>query len=300
MLGRLRTLGERTWVLTGSPNTLLIDIDDGVLVIDPGIGDGRAEEISGALERMNKKLKAVLLTHGHTDHLAAAPEIVSKEVKVLAHRLCVGLVESLELRFNLVYGGVVSRGLASMPPVRLRVTEVLEWGAEPFPGIKTIDLHGHTPGHTGVVIEEDRVVAAADAVLGERVLKRFGIPFSADLKAWTQSLEVLKEYAEEGYKIVPGHGPIAEGKRAVAMIEENVEVATRVYEYVYKVLKEKGPLSLERLAVLATRELSQAELTPRQVLLNRTTLVSVVKWLEEDGRVEPEVSEEGVVWRAKD
>ena len=48
-----------------------------------------------------------------------------------------------------------------------------------------------------------------------------------------------------------------------------------------------------RLAYLATVSLGSAEPTPRQLLLNRTTLASVLAWLEREGLVEPGVAEKG-------
>lgn len=81
-----------------------------------------------------------------------------------------------------------------------------------FDDLRVVWLNGHTPGHVGLVVEYDRVVAAGDAILGEKVLEKFGVPFAIDLRACLSSLETLKEYAEQGYTIVPGHGPIAREK----------------------------------------------------------------------------------------
>ncbi len=299
MARKPRRLGEHTWLVPGSPNTIIVSLGDHVAVIDPGIGADRDKTITEALGSLGLSLTDIVLTHGHTDHLAAAPGLLSPDTRVHVHRLCLALVESVKARFNVVYGGVVSEALAAMPPVALRVTNTFGWGEEVLPGTRSLDLHGHTHGHSGIVIEDDQVVAAGDAVLGERVLARFGIPFAADLREWQESLARLRELAEAGYKIVPGHGPVAEAKRAVAMIDVNIQAVKRVREYVLGAIKEHGPLTLDKLAYLATRELSAAEPSPRQLLLNRTALVSVVAWLEEEGLVEPLATENGVAWRAR-
>jgi len=264
----LRKLGERTWVLPGSPNTVIVKINDGLLIIDPGIGKNRGYVIEESAKELGGKIFTIALTHGHTDHLAALQNIKDLKGKVLAHRFCIGLIESLELRFNVVYGGVVTKNFTSMPPVTFKVTDIIEWNEEIFPKVKTIDLHGHTPGHTGFIIEDDKVLVAGDSIFGEKVLKRFGIPFASDLRSWTESLKRLEEYANEGYKIVPGHGPIAEKGRAKALIKENFVKVKMVYDYVYKTISEKGPIDLDKLAVMATKELSKAQLTvhPRVIV----------------------------------
>ncbi len=293
-----RRLGEASWLLPGSPNTIVVSEGDEAWIIDPGIGDGRDEYIKAFLKEKGLVLKGVLLTHGHTDHIAVTPRILSGETKVCAHKLCLGLIESLDLRFNLVYGGVVSKGFASMPPVTLKLTDVLSWGQKVNDVIETIDLHGHTPGHTGFIVKDGNVVVAGDSILGERVLERFGLPFASDIKSWYENLDKLKELANEGYIVIPGHGPVAEGKRAISMIDKNISAVEKAYKYVYYILKEKGGLTAEKLSVIVTENLSKATLTPRQAFLNRTTLISLLKWLEEDGKVKASVGKEGVFWKA--
>lgn len=274
---------------------MIVAGSSGAVVVDPGIGEGRGTAIQEALRGLGLGLEAVVLTHGHSDHLAAAPGLGGP---VYAARLCRGLVESSVLRRLVVYGGLVTERLAAMPMVELRVDREVEPGEGLPEGLRSIPLPGHTPGHLGVVDEESRVVAAGDAVLGERVLARFGVPFAADLEGWVRSLERLRELAEEGYTIVPGHGPVARGRRAAAMVEANIAAVEKLRGWVLERLREK-PLTLEKLTYMATVSLGSAEPTPRQLMLNRTALASLLAWLEREGLVEPETGEEGVVWRAR-
>ncbi len=293
----VRRLAESVYLLPGSPNTVIVERGDRVCVVDPGIGAERPGAVREAVEGVagGEARLEVLLTHGHTDHLAAA-EGLKYEV-LAASRLCMGLVESLKLRFSAVYGGIVSREFASMPPVELKVTRLLEPGSSACEGVEVAGTPGHTPGHVAYIVEGE-VVAAGDAVLGERVLARFGVPFALDLRAWVESLTVLEELARAGYTIVPGHGPVASGGRAVGMVRANREAALRVYNAVLEELSRK-PMTVEELAVRLTLQLGSAGATPRQVALNRTTVQSVLAWLEEEGRVEPVVEERGLVWRLR-
>jgi len=294
-----RRLGEHTWLIPGSPNTLVVGLGEEAAVIDPGIGDNRGAVIRDTLDALGLRVSDIVFTHGHTDHIAAAKDLLSSDTRVHSHRLCALLVESVEARFNIVYGGVVSRQLAAMPPISLRVTNTFNWGEHVLPGLVSTDLHGHTYGHSGIVVEDDKVVAAGDAALGEKVLARFGVPFAADLREWRESLQKLRELAEAGYRIVPGHGPVAEGRRALSLIDANIGAVDRVRDYVLKTIRDRGPLTLDKLAYIATKELSATDPSPRQLFLNRTALVSVTAWLEEDGLIEPIVTEEGAAWRAR-
>jgi glyoxylase-like metal-dependent hydrolase (beta-lactamase superfamily II) len=125
------------------------------------------------------------------------------------------------------------------------------------------------------------------------------VPFAADLRGWVESLRRLRELAEQGYTVVPGHGPVARGNRAAAMIDANIAAVERVKNYVLEKLRSSGGIGLDKLAYLATVELGSAEATPRQVLLNRTALASVLAWLEEEGLAEPTVGPEGPIWRPR-
>jgi glyoxylase-like metal-dependent hydrolase (beta-lactamase superfamily II) len=296
-LAGLRRLSGDVYLLPGSPNTILYRLPGRVCIFDPGIGDGRAEAVGEAAAKVAGGSAAVdvVLTHGHTDHLAAAEGLGYG--RLLASRLCAALVESLDVRFALVYGGRVTVSLASMPPVQLKVTGTVEWGSQPCDGVEAVATPGHTPGHTAYIIAGE-VVAAGDALLGERVLERFGIPFAYDLRRWVESLETLRELARVGYTIVPGHGPVVRGQRAVSLVEANRTAALRVRDTVLEMVRAK-PLSVEELTLRVTEKLGRTELTPRQLALNRTTITSVLAWLEEEGLVEPAISSGGVVWRAK-
>ncbi len=290
----LKSLSSRVYVLTGSPNTIIVSLGEESIVIDPGLGEGRTEAILESLRSIGSSRARVVLTHGHSDHLAATPGLG----EVIASRLCLSVVESSAARRALVYGGLVSDKFASMPLVELRVDRVVEPGEHIVDGISTVALPGHTPGHMGVVDEESMVLAAGDAILGENVLKRYAVPFALDVRGWVESLSRIEEMVRAGYTVVPGHGPIASGERALQMIEANRAAIERVRKWVLDVLDARA-LPLDTLAYRATVELSRAKVTPRQVYINRTTLASLLSWLEEDNLVEAIVTEEGVAWRRR-
>lgn len=62
---------------------LLIDKNNEAVIIDPG-GDG--QKILKVLDEEQVKLKAILITHGHFDHIGAVQEIKAKTgAEVIAH-----------------------------------------------------------------------------------------------------------------------------------------------------------------------------------------------------------------------
>ncbi|MET1101870.1 MAG: MBL fold metallo-hydrolase [Pyrodictiaceae archaeon] len=298
----LSRLSENLYLLPGSPNTVIAvdEIANRAVIVDPGIGEDRAEAIMLSVSKLGFSEAAIILTHAHTDHLAAAVGLVQKGWGPLyAPRLCITLVEDTVARRALVFGGLVSKSLASLPMQRLRVDYYFVDG-NPLPGgFKAISLPGHSPGHSGLLSSEDGVAIVGDAVLGEKVLEKYGIPFGIDLRVMLDTIESrLRELVEEGYRLVLGHGPIVEGRRAQALLEANAKAIKRAREVLLELLRRK-PVTVEKASLILTKELSSAELTPRQILLNKTAVQSILAWLEEDGLVEPVVGDEGVIWRAR-
>ncbi len=285
-----RRLGDRLYLVPGSPNTLVYLGSVEPVYVDPGIGEGRGEWLASRYGR-----GLVLLTHGHTDHLAEAPRVARV---VAAHRLCVGLAESWALRASLVYGGLVSRGYAAMPPVEVRVHWVLDWGERILDAVYAIRLDGHTPGHTGYVFEDEGVVAVGDALVGERVVERYGLPYALDARRWLETLEAIRRLGERGYTVIPGHGPVLRGEKLEKTIEANRKAVEEAKRLVLEAVAEK-PRTLDELALLVTQRLASIKPTPRNLSLNRVTVSSILAWLHEEGLVEPRVGGRGVEWAAK-
>lgn len=120
------------------------------VVIDPG--EGGADNVADILERASVTCAAILLTHGHLDHLWAAPELGQKlDVPVFLHRDDRWLWKD------------PAAGLGSVPPGALEWLLGRAWEAPTdrledledgqrlrYDGIDLEARHtpGHTPGHT--------------------------------------------------------------------------------------------------------------------------------------------------------
>src|SRR5688572_19464806 len=85
-------------------NMTVVESDGGIVVVDAGLSFPRDEHLGvdlvlpdfGYLREHERDIRAVLLTHGHEDHVGALPYLL-REVKipqVWATRLTLGLVKS--------------------------------------------------------------------------------------------------------------------------------------------------------------------------------------------------------------
>jgi glyoxylase-like metal-dependent hydrolase (beta-lactamase superfamily II) len=155
-------------MLVGEPGS-----QDFVLV-DAGMPESADEIIAVVEERFGagSKPKAIILTHGHFDHVGAIIELVEKwKVPVYAHELEIPFLTgqmSYPEPDPTVEGGMVAKMSPMFPnePVDLgsHVDKLPSDGTVPhMPGFKWIHTPGHSPGHVSFFRESDRALIAGDA-----------------------------------------------------------------------------------------------------------------------------------------
>jgi glyoxylase-like metal-dependent hydrolase (beta-lactamase superfamily II) len=183
-------LGQNPSAFTGpGTNTYLIGTGRRRLLLDPGEGrESYLPVLERALERAGcEGIEAVVLTHGHPDHIGGVRSVLERHGEVPVWKLGWPGVDE---RF-----GLPLRPLADGAQVR---TE----GAT----LRALHTPGHAPDHLCFVLEEERALFSGDNVLGVGTTV---IPLqSGDLGDYMASLERM--LAEAPKRIYPAHGPVIE------------------------------------------------------------------------------------------
>jgi hydroxyacylglutathione hydrolase len=163
------------------------------VVVDPG---GEAPRILLALEEMGAKCVAVLVTHGHWDHLGGvadvaeatgAPVHMSRPERSLLERLDGISPPELDLR-------------AYTPDVLLEGRETLELAGISF---EVIPIPGHSPGH--VAYAADGCLFSGDLLFAGGV-GRVDLP-GGDWDTLLASVSALLERFAPDTIVYSGHGP---------------------------------------------------------------------------------------------
>lgn len=217
---------------------VLVTDGDAVTLIDSGYPGDRERVFASlaAVGRSPADLAAVLLTHGHPDHLGSAEHLrTSRGLPVWAHereapnargerieQVSEATLLRMAWRPDLVRWLVDVLRLKGARPERLGEVATFTEGPLDVPGAPVaVPTPGHTSGHTSFHLPGRGALVAGDALMtGHAVARRTGpqlLPgfFNADTARARASLARLRDLPAD--VVIPGHGPAFRGSPADAV-----------------------------------------------------------------------------------
>jgi glyoxylase-like metal-dependent hydrolase (beta-lactamase superfamily II) len=227
---------EARWRL---PSTCYLIRASGVAVlVDTGIGPPglwswrpeREGELVAGLEAVGVDpgdVDAVFLTHVHIDHVGwnadAHGTPMFPNARYLIHPD--GLMWAFEARADAPY---VQRCLRSL--TKRRLVDDVSAGEEIAPGVVTVELPGHLPGHLGLRVG-DEAVLLADAAVHPALLDRPAWVYLWDQDSKTSVATrnaLLPDVVDQDVLVVCGHYPDGGIGRVVRRDDRNVWVRAGV------------------------------------------------------------------------
>lgn len=194
----------------------IVEIGEGESVlIDCGAGNSFQTLLNNikSVELAPQKIKALILTHCHIDHIGAACEFKEKlKLKIVAHEKDMDAIEGRNISKTAAQWYGVDYKPVTVDHVLSQNLEILTFGNVNFSCIHT---PGHTPGSISVYcdIEGKRIL------FGQDIHGPFDASFESSIKDWRESMEKL--LALKADILCEGHFGIYRSKEEVKRYIEN-------------------------------------------------------------------------------
>ena len=235
-------------MLVGAGGNIIVQAgEEGVLVIDTGMGS-RGADILAAIKRISDKpIRIVINTHVHDDH-TGANETVAAAGRALAGNAPGNSGLALESARVLAHENVLKR--MSAPTGEPSPRPFGAWPTETFFGedkeiffndeaIQLFHQPGHTDGDVLVFFRRSDVVASGDLFLTTTypvIDRRNGGSIQGVIDGLNRLLDITipKDKAEGGTYVVPGHGRLADEADVVEYRDMVTIVRDRIQDLIRK------------------------------------------------------------------
>jgi len=286
-LVKVEELGNGAYRIPGRTIVGLICIDKECYVIDTGLDDDQGRRALNVVKSLNCKLKAVLNTHSHADHIGGNNFIEKRSgVDIFGPLEEIPYIRNPKLEPVMLYGG------SPVPELLSKFFMAKPSNAKPIENVKLpvklVDLRGHSPGMIG--IQTDQVFFVADAYTGINILSKHVIPYAYDTESALKTLEFILD--TKGLLYVPFHGEPSEEPEEE--IEANISAIKRTKETLLKALKD----DLSTCQVIS-RVLSQLNVKIRDAalyFLYESLLKGYLSWLKRDGLITFKIEFNKIIW----
>ncbi|CAN5637739.1 MBL fold metallo-hydrolase [soil metagenome] len=290
-------LSEHAGYIPGAVNIgVIVGASNTCAMIDTGLNDSNARKALKAIEQdLALPVTTIINTHGHADHFGGNAFVVKRTgASVWAPEVDEATIRYPVLQPTMLFAGAdpleaMRRGFLLAEPSPVDV--VFGPGPLEFEGVKIdgVALKGHSPGQTGLLIDE--VFFCADVVLPPTVLEKYKIPYLYSVSEHILSLE--RALYTTCKWAVPGHGEVTNSLRE--SIGMNQRIVSQVSSFIVDSLPTPKPA--EQLFVEVLRHFDAPVDNPSAYFLLHPTIYAFLSHLERLGEVGLLFDDRQLLWQ---
>jgi glyoxylase-like metal-dependent hydrolase (beta-lactamase superfamily II) len=200
-------------------NAVIVRGPTGVLLVDPGIHGNELAALADELIEHGDAVSVGFSTHPHWDHLlwharlgsatryGTALCAATAQAQLETGRKMAG--ESAEDASLDLFGTIVA-----LPPG----TDYIPWDG---PRVRIIEHQAHAVGHAALLIEDERVLVAADMV-SDVLIPLLGLRTGGNpVQDYLDALRRFEDIASEADIFIPGHGSVGSGDELRRRIDQD-------------------------------------------------------------------------------
>ncbi len=228
-------VGRKTYYIDAYSKVGVYLLDDNnVCLIDSGNDKGVAKKILATLSQNSLKVKVIINTHSHADHIGGNSYIQSQtDCEIYAYGVEQALAQHtiLEPAF-----------FASCSPFNAIMNKFFYADSSNVKPLSELTIDGlsfiHLPGHSFdqiAILTDDNILFTADAVMGEEVIEKYHLFYLYDPQTHINSLNKLIDIKADLY--IGAH--IQPQKDIGLLAQMNINKVNEVMDYILSLCKEK-------------------------------------------------------------
>ncbi len=286
-------VAQHTYYIASPVNIgIYVEKDNSVWLIDSGLDARVGKKIEKILLEKNWKLKAIINTHSHADHIGGNNYLQEKfQCPIYANGLDCLFIENTFLSPMALWGAYPPKILQTKH-IMAEISKVQDINTITLPqGFESIPLYGHGLFMIGIKTP-DNILFIADELCSQYVLDKYGIPFNYYIEEYVKSLEKAKTLSADLF--IPAHGEPT--KNIMPLIEANLEAIQKIKTLIYDFCKQ--PIYFDKLMQAIFNHFAH-ELNFVQYAVVGCAVRSYLTWLYDEGKIEPISIENMLHWQQK-
>jgi glyoxylase-like metal-dependent hydrolase (beta-lactamase superfamily II) len=207
----LKQVADGVWVRQSEwvwSNAVVVRGDDGLVLVDPGIGGADLEQLADEVDRLGVPVVAGFATHPHWDHLLWHSRF--GDVPRYATAACARVAGEARERAQ----AMAAESASGIPLDLVALLTPLPADGGPVPG-EILEHEAHAAGHAAVLLADRGVLLAGD-MLSDVLIPLLDARRPDQVNAYAAALDRLGAAARHVDVVVPGHGAVAEGPEVAA------------------------------------------------------------------------------------
>ncbi len=270
-----------TWVACGPVNIGAYVKEGKAVLIDSGNDSSSGRKILRLAEEKGWKIELIINTHFHADHVGGNAFIQKRTgCAIAASEKEAPFINMPEMEPEILWSGRAPKAICNKflqaEPSKVTLTAEPDSIIEGW-GLRVVPLYGHAHGQIGV-LTHDSVLFTADSVISERILNKYGIPFTADYIKAMETFDMLEGFKADYF--VPSHGDIC--KDIAPVTASNRRCLTALRDEILEICSETYTID-QTVGKLALRHGIDMNL-PQYVLI-KSTVAAIISPLIDSGKI---------------